>query len=368
MNITQILFSVYKTLSKKDSNLLLNLFECIQYYKCDLENYFYSNELKYMYKLLDSNLEEYNSNFKYGVELICKMHNINYFTLINDIRELIGEPINDGYLFYLLDSLDTDLIKQNDYLTSIFNLLSDRNYNINNIGTKINVTKYLKSIDLKDLNILKVKNAYLSDAFSFLSFKNDKTKLEPNKIIFKDNLIIINSLDSDRIFSVVLYHYTNENIHNIMNNYINENINTFNIKDVQINKYTVVDTEFKTLQFICDLINVLKLFKNDYNELELNISDINEFNAYEYIQILNENYQIFYRFDKLQYKYEYILEYFKQLDNFQCNDIELIKTDINSYCNFNYSFKEQKTFDIDLSYKIDIKFRNEKIKKLILND
>ena len=368
MNIGKLLFSLSKTLSKDDSKLLLMLFDILVNQKVnikDINDYLLKSEIKRVYDLLNQNSDLYNSNFQYAIDIIFnKILNENYFIFVDILRDILGYPINDNYLMFLIDEIS--LNDKNDYIDSLINILSDRNYLINNIGTKINICKFLKKTNFKDLQILKVKNNYLSDNFSFLSFKNDKNKNNRNKLYFKDNLIIVNCLDSDRNFSYVIYRYDNENINNIMNSYINENIKNVDIKNIDIKskQYTYINKEEKALQFICDLINVLKYFNDEYNDLEINISDLNDLNTYEYVQILKENYQIFYRYDKLNYKFEYVLNFLISDSDFKSNDLDLIPNDLDSYDTFNYSNKEIKLFDSKFK-KENIKSKYQNINKLL---
>ena len=75
------------------------------------------------------------NSFKYSIEI----NTDKYYR--NDEIEPLTEPFDDGYLFYLSDKLGLSVINSNDYLTSVFNILTDRNYLINHIGIKINILK-----------------------------------------------------------------------------------------------------------------------------------------------------------------------------------------------------------------------------------
>ena len=74
---------------------------------------------------------------------------MNIRTIKTIKSDLINYPIDNEYLFYLLSQIDL-LSTNNDYLTSLYNLLSDNNYIINHIGLKVNIVKYLLKTDLKD--------------------------------------------------------------------------------------------------------------------------------------------------------------------------------------------------------------------------
>lgn len=368
MNISKLLFGISKALDENDRNILIKLFNLLVNEKIninDISKYFTIDEIKNIFDLLDENNDLFNNNFKYALNLIIeKMLNENYFIFVDILRDILGYPINDSYLMFLIDEIS--LNEKNDYLDSLINILSDRNYLINNIGTKINICKFLRKNNFKDLKVLKVKNSYLSDTFSFLSFKNDKNKYNRNKLYFRNDLIIVNCLDSDRNFSYVIYRYDNININDIMNSYINENIKNIDVKniDVKSKQYTYIDREEKMLQFVSDLINVLKYFNNDYNDLDLIPSDLNDNNLFEYIQILKRNYQIFYRYDKLNYKFEYILNFLISDSDFKSNDLDLLPNDLDSYDTFNYSNKEKRLFDTKYR-KETIKSKYEKINRLL---
>ena len=239
-------------------------------------------------------------------------------------------PIDNTYLFELLNKINFDI--NNDYIIGLKNLLEDNNMIYNHIAIKIIIAKYL--VDLKDLNKLKVfevENQRLNEDFKFLVFKNNKIK-DYTKLYFKDNMIIFNTLKHDNISSVIL---TNEdNINNIYgkkeDNIIIKTSNDIDIKKYQ---YTVVDNEYKVYSFIVDLINVLKNFKEDCKSITIDINDIKEVNLHEYLNILNKNYNIYYRYEKLTLKYEFILKYFEDLDNFKSNELDNITTyeDYNLY-------------------------------------
>ena len=260
----------------------------------------------------------------------------------NKVKSDIENPINNSFLFKLLNNLDSDIINTNDYLISLFNLLSDNNYNINYIGVKVNIAKYLSNINLKDLKVLKVKNNYLSDRFSFLSFKNDKTKQNNTKLLFINNLIIINCLDSDRIYSFVIYHKDNTNIENIHQNTINENIKTIDIKNIDIKskQYTFNDKEEQFTYNCSKLIALFKLNKN-INECLENLS------IFDKVFIIRKYINLYYDNDKIYNTYLDIENYLKSNDEFLSNDINNIKSYFNDYENFNYNDKELKLFSLD---------------------
>ena len=246
--------------------------------------------------------------------------------------EYIEYPIDNTYLMGLLNDIDFNI--NNDYIIGLKNLLYDNNYNYNTIGLKVVIAKYLLDIDLKDLKVFEVNNSRLNDDFKFLTFKNSKIKFY-TKLYFNEEkgLIIFNTLLHDSISSVVLT--INDNIDIMYKDDIEKdfNYNDDNYNDIKNNKYTYVDKDLKVLGFVIDLINVLKLFKPNYKDLTISLSDIDDDNIYKYVHIMNKEHQIYYRYDKLNFKYEYVLKHLKDTDEFKGNDLDNITTieDYNLY-------------------------------------
>lgn len=256
-------------------------------------------------------------------------------------------PIDDSYLFELLDGINFDNIN-NDYIIGLLNLLTDKDYTINTIGLKIVITKYLMTLNsLKDLKVIQVKNSYLNDDFSFLSYKNDK-QVNQTKLYYynqKNDIIVFNTLFDDRINSIILFDstkYSYDGIYyTVHNKTVNNKIKAINndIKHIEVNKnsYQYDDKEFKFYQYIIDLINVLKNFDNSYNDIVINQIDITSNNYFEYLNIIKSEYLHFYDRPKLWDKYCFILEYLKNDDIFKANDIRPNKektTLINEFLNY----------------------------------
>ena len=256
-------------------------------------------------------------------------------------------PVDDSYLFELLDSINFDNIN-NDYIIGLLNLLTDKDYTINTIGLKIVITKYLMTLNsLKDLKVIQVKNSYLNDDFSFLSYKNDK-QVNQTKLYYysqKNDIIVFNTLFDDRINSIILFDstkYSYDDIYyTVHNKTVNDKIKAINndIKHIEVNKnsYQYDDKEFKLYQYIIDLINVLKNFDNTYNDIIINQIDITNNNYFEYLNIIKSEYLHFYDRPKLWDKYCFILEYLKNDDIFKANDIRPNKektTLINEFLNY----------------------------------
>lgn len=285
-------------------------------------------------------------NIKDIVDILCQIYDINkYGDIINIIRVSNGLSYDNSYLEFLNKKLFEDVKLDNNRLIGLKNLLNDNNLVYNNIGTRINILSYLidNKNDIRNLNIFQVDNTRLNDTYKHLVFKNDK-KLNYTKLYFINNDIVLSTLKNDSIVNVI---YTfNDNINYIYGGSVDLDNNNIHL-DIKSKQYTYVDNDLKTKEFICDLINLLKLFDNQYNDLDLNISDLNDNNIFEYISILNKNYDIFYRYDKLQFKYEFILKTLKNLDDFKSNDLDLLPNDLDSYDTFKYSFKEHQLFSLD---------------------
>lgn len=274
-------------------------------------------------------------------------------------RELIAS-IDNSYLYYLLNDIFNKELNS-DYLIALKNLLYELNFNINHIGVKINIAKYLSKIDLNDLKVLKIKNNYLNKRYAFLVYKNDKTKENKNKLYFIDNVIIVNSLDSDRIFSFALYHKDNNDL-NILGKYLNENIKSNDIKFIEnLNdyKYKYYDKEQKAYNNIIDLLDTLQYFKREYKNLNVTFEDLNDNNIYSYFSILRENYKIFYRYDNLKIKYDYIEQFLKDKDIFenQTTEEENKRSDLKE---FDIDYKKYENDFKDKSDIINIDFNSSK--------
>lgn len=268
--------------------------------------------------------------------------------------------IDNSYLYYLLNDIFNKELNS-DYLIALKNLLYDLNFNINHIGVKINIAKYLAKIDLNDLKVLKIKNNYLNKRYAFLVYKNDKTKENKNKLYFINNVIIVNSLDDDRIFSFALYHKDNNDL-NILGKYLNENIKTNDIKFIEnLNeyKYRYYDKEEKAYNNIIDLLDTLQYFKREYKNLNVTFEDLNDNNIYSYFSILRENYKIFYRYDNLKIKYDYIEQFLKDKDIFenQTTEEENKKSDLKE---FDIDYKKYENDFKDKSDIINIDFNSSK--------
>ena len=267
-------------------------------------------------KIEELRTKQQKNNLKSDSQILRNSIKSSYEDLI------IEEPIDNSYLLYLLDKVSHNNIK------GLINVINDNCYNINNIGLKINIVKML--IDAKSINMIKVKNDYIKKEYAVVNFKNNNIKFF-NKLYLINNIVFVSYLNHDSINTIAYgENLCFEDVHNPT---INKNI-ILNHVDFKKDNYTYVDKELKAYQFIVDLINVLKHFNNDYNKLTIDISDIED-NLFNYLHIINTNEITYYKYDKLYYKFKYVEQYFKQLDSFKSNDLN-IKTTIEDYSIDNY--------------------------------
>lgn len=242
--------------------------------------------------------------------LICTYYNIDYNVFIANLInkkyfknpcKILELPIDDNYLFYLLEQIETRLNQSNnDYLQGLFNLLSDKNYRYNSIGLKVILAKYLLDIELTNLKVFKIDNNYLNDNYKFLSFKNTKIK-GYSKIYFIDDIIILSTLNHDNIVNIALYDKTSDiNIKKVIqSNIIIEN-KDFKHIDLNKYKYTKKDIEiscFNQLQYLIYLIDLIKKDMNRQIAIDYNSIDINYDNYLE--TFYNLDFTFIYQYDKL---------------------------------------------------------------------
>ena len=287
--------------------------------------------------------------------------------------EYINYPIDNTYLLDLIDDIDFNI--NNDYIIGLKNLLTDNNLVYNTIGLKIIIAKYLLTIDLKDLKILKVDNNRLNKDFKFLVFKNGKIKFY-TKLYFnnENNFIIFNTLNHDDIKSVIIYHKDLKNIENIIYNDITtddittDNITTDDITtdDIKKYQYRYYDKENKVINYLLDLIQILKYFPKTVNNKDIikiskNITTddiIDNMDKYYNIILTYEN--IYYPYDRIYNKFEYIVKYFKDNEKFKSNDLI---DDIDDY----YTLENSKGFINYKSNKSNNHYRKYLTKKMIHN-
>lgn len=260
---------------------------------------------------------------------------------------IIEKPVDNTYLM----SLIKDITVKNS-IKGLITVLTDNCYNINHIGLKINIAKRLG--ELKDINIIKVKNNYVKKEYSIINFKNNNIKFF-NKLYLLDGIVFMSYLEHDNILTYAF----GENLkyEDIHNKTINKNI-VLEHENIKENTYTFFDKELRVYENIIDLLNVLKHFDNQYNDLTVDMGDIED-NLFNYLHIINSNEGIYYKYDKLYNKFKYVENYFKSLDNFKSNDLN-IKSSINDYFIEDYleNIGDIKSSPINL--KIDKKRRTSK--------
>lgn len=328
--------------AKTDENLLKDMYYYIRDNTIDLKE----NEKTKLLNLLVS-----------FISLHFKNKKLNRKNKSVKSIEYLKEPINNDYLLNLIDNINFNV--NNDYVIGLYNLLIDNNFIYNSIGLKIVISKYLNTLNsLNDLKVLKIDNNKLNDNFKFLVFKNNKIK-NYTKLYFNNeyNLIIFNTLKHDNIVSVILYDKTKiKNINEIVLKGVVDYDKTFkhidNIKDFQ---YTYNNKEEKYLENKDLIVNI---FNYRYNLKVYNIS-------FTFENIVKNFYNDIYSNDLIYNIYKDIINYEKSLDNFKSNDIDLIKTTLKDYDNFNYNNlnKGIKTTDI----KINVVKKSNNYNKYLFN-
>lgn len=299
------------------------------------------------------------------LHLIFENKRLNKVSKETKIRELLEKPINDDYLFNLIE--DIDFNSNSDYIIGLYNLLTDNNYIYNGIGLKIVIAKYLSSLeDINNLKVFKLSNFKLNDEFKFLTFKNGKT-LNYTKLYFNNeyNLIIFNTLKNDNIVSVVLYDKTKINdIENIVQSGVITYDKDFkHIEDLDSYKYTYYDKEE---QYLENKERLEDIFNYRFNTKIYNIK-------LTYEDIINNFFKDIYYNDLFYAIYKEIIAYEKANDNFKSNDLELLKTTLNDFDNFNYKnlYKKARLKDIKINIKdnkVNRDYKNDLSKKMINHD
>lgn len=328
--------------AKNNDNLLKDMLHYLQSDKTTLKRYQKQKLINLIVSLLNINFKGKKAN-KQSKEV--------------KILQYLEAPINDTYLFSLLE--DIDFNGANDYINGLYNLLTDNNYIYNGIGLKIVIAKYLQSLDdIKNLKVFKVSNFKLNNDFKFLVFKNGKT-LNYTKLYFNNeyNFIIFNTLQNDNIVSIVLYDETKINdIEVIVQSGVTNYDKTFKHINLNDYKYKYVD---KWEQNEDNKEKLEKIFNYKYNTKSVGVK-------LTYKDIINNFFEDIY-FNDLYYSiYTQIKAFEKNKDNFEANDLNLLKSTIEDYDNFNYDniFKKVKLEDIKINNRSN---KQINYKKYVLN-
>lgn len=251
------------------------------------------------------------------------------------VREYITEPVDDGYLEFLLKDINFDV--NNCYVEGLQNLLRDKNYNYNSIGLKIVIAKYLKTIELEDLNVFRIDNNRLGKRYRFLAYKHAPKNY--SKLYLKDGDIVFNSALADDIQNIVLT--VKSDINHFYGGEMNITKNNNDIGNIHQFQYRHKDKEesiFNQLKF---------LFVQTYNNVIKR-----DYGGTKYFYELRIDYQ------GCKVKKDRALKFINENIAY-CSDIELLEKIEDFYAELgteNNTMDDEKTFISDYElYKINLR-------------
>lgn len=335
----------YKKLNKK-------LITLIKIYFC-YNKHFNNENINYLYELYDNNIFKkiYNNSI---IDLIREIKNNKKFYnyLINNYFS-DKQIENNKYIINLLYKIYYDLINCN--ILHIYLKISFNNNNVIKISKIINEINNLLNLTKKDLNIkyklkviIHISGLYLND----------------NVNLINDNIIIIKNNEKSHC-EYEIYNNLND-IKNIINNYINYN-NSYETFHKYQNEY------YK--RYLLLNYEEYKLKHNDLTKIEYKY-----INHYPYVYY--QTYYPTFKLNKIIKKSKFnINEIEKEFSNFDFNisKEEIIKSLFKLLLNednkrkllnvefINIDTKDEKTYNIDISFKIFTTINKENYNKKLLN-